>query len=236
VGSGRQVVGSGVMMMGKTVINPKLMNMDTVLPTAARRLPTEKGVILIALLWILTAISVIALSFSRESFVEVAAARNAQSLEKAYFVARAGIAATVYQLMQRRIMPSVRQAGFQDTPDPLELGSVTGSFGGGTYQVDIQDEAGKLNINTVSEEQLRLLILATGIEAHDADIITDSILDWRDADSDYHLNGAEDDYYQTLNPPQVRALEMFHRLLDEEPGQRKLRSPPRAPLDSRDAP
>jgi general secretion pathway protein K len=170
-------------------------------PAAGCRLTADSGVVLIALLWILTALSVIALSFSRESFVEVAAARNAQSLENSYFVARAGIVATVYQLMQRRLTASVRQAGLQDTPTPLDLGSVTGSFGGGVYRVDIQDESGKINVNTVAEEQLRALVQASGIEKPDSDIITDSILDWRDADSLTRLNGAEDDYYQALNPP-----------------------------------
>jgi hypothetical protein len=76
---------------------------------ADRRL-SESGVILIALLWILTALSVIALSFSRESRVEVAAARNAQSLEESYFVARAGIATSIYQLVQRRYVPALRQS------------------------------------------------------------------------------------------------------------------------------
>jgi general secretion pathway protein K len=158
-------------------------------------------VVLIALLWILVALSVIALSFARESFVEVAAARNAQDLKSAYFVARAGIESTVYQLMQRRLMPSVRRAGFQDEADPLELGFVAGSFGGGAYQVNVQDESGKLNVNTISEQQLRLLTEACGINKTDADIITDSILDWRDSDDIHHINGAEDDYYQMLNPP-----------------------------------
>jgi general secretion pathway protein K len=176
-------------------------NTKSALRTADCRLQTENGVILIALLWILVALSVIALSFSRESFVEVAAARNTQSLEKAYFIARAGIVSTVYRLMQKRRFPSVQLGELQDTPDPLELGIVTGNFGGGSYRVEIQDESGKINVNTVSEEQLRLLIDACGIDKQDGDIIADSILDWRDRDALYRLNGAEDDYYQSLDPP-----------------------------------
>jgi general secretion pathway protein K len=171
------------------------------LTTDDGRLKTENGVILIALLWILTALSVIALSFSRETFVEVAAARNTQSLEDSYFVARAGIEATLYQLIQRRYSPAVRQLELQDTPDPLDLGIVTGMLGGSAYRVDIQDESGKIPVNTVSEEQLRNLAEAAGIGKPDSDIITDSILDWRDADSSPRPNGAEDDYYQTQNPP-----------------------------------
>ena len=160
---------------------------------------TDSGVILIALLWILTALSVIALSFARESFVEVAAARNAQSLESSYFSARAGIAATIYQIFQKRLMTTVQQSN--QAPDPIDLGVVSGTFGNAEYRVDIQDESGKININTISEQQLRALVEASGIAKPDSDIIVDSILDWRDIDTQMRTNGAEDDYYKTLIPP-----------------------------------
>jgi general secretion pathway protein K len=161
----------------------------------------SKGVILIALLWILTALSVIALSFSREGFVEVAVARNTRDLADAYYIARAGLMAAVYQVMQRQLNPGVQQLELQNAPDPVDLGTVTGKFGDGEYVVDIQDESGKINVNLVLDEQLRTLLDVIGIPKLDADTIADSILDWRDADSDHRLNGAEDDYYQSLNPP-----------------------------------
>ncbi len=161
----------------------------------------EEGVILVALLWILVALSVIVLSFSKESFVEVAAARNAQALEQSYFIARAAIQATIYQLIQKRFFPSARRLEFQDTVDPLDLGIVTGQIGNASYLVEVQDESGKVNINTASEQQIRALAEAIGIEPNDAAIITDSIMDWRDTDKLHRLNGAEDDYYQALVPP-----------------------------------
>jgi general secretion pathway protein K len=171
------------------------------LPTVSPRLPTDAGVVLIALLWILTALAVIALSFSRESRVEVAAARNAQDMERSYFIARSAIDATIYQIVQKRIRPNVPPAEAPTEPDPIDLGKVTGNFAGGVYQVDIQDESGKINVNLISEPQLKALVKAAGLEEPDAGIITDSILDWRDTDFLNHLNGAEDDYYQSLNPP-----------------------------------
>jgi general secretion pathway protein K len=161
----------------------------------------EKGVILIALLWILAALSVIALSFSRESAVEVAGARNTRELERSYFVARAGIAAAAYQLVQKRFVARVQQVELQESPDPLDLGFLAGKFGGGEYTVAIQDESGKININFATEEQLRRVIEAVGIPKNDGDILADSILDWRDVDNAHRINGAEDDYYQSLNPP-----------------------------------
>jgi len=194
------IVGSRQSVVGSTT--GAASSRGSLLPTAHCPLPTnENGVILIALLWILTALSVIALSFSRETFVEVAAARNMQSLEDSYFVARAGFEAAIYQLIQRRYAPALRQTELQDATDPLDLGIVTGTLGSSVYRVDIQDESGKISLNTVSEEQLRNLIEAAGIGKPDSAVITDSILDWRDTDSNPRPNGAEEDYYQMLNPP-----------------------------------
>lgn len=184
----------------KTTACPEIAG-SCLLPTANCLLPADSGVILIALLWILTGLSVIALSFSRESFIEVAAGRNAQSLEMSYFIARAGIETTIYQLLKKRSTSPAQGTTVSEIPDPLDLGTVKGNFGGGSYKVDIQDESGKININLVSEQQLLALVEASGIGQPDAGIITDSILDWRDADTAHRLNGAEDDYYQTMNPP-----------------------------------
>jgi len=144
------------------------------------------------------------LSFSRESRVEVMTAGNARSMEKAYYIAKAGMEETVYRIMQKRMTPVAQNALREDEPDQIDLGKVTGSFGGGFWQVNIQDESGKINLNTVSEQQLGALIRASGIEDHDADILTDSILDWRSAaDAEPRANGAKNDYYMSLNPPYI---------------------------------
>lgn len=86
-------------------------------------------------------------------------------------------------------------------PDPIDLGLVTGTFGDGSYEVEIQDESGRININNASEEQLRALMEACGIPKPDGDTIVDSILDWRDPDNLHRMNGAEQDFYQSLSPP-----------------------------------
>lgn len=161
----------------------------------------ERGVILVALLWILVALSVIGLTFAREGFVEVAAARNARDLTRAYYAARAGIAAAVFRLYQKRFVPPVRGVELETVADPLDQGKVVGTAGEGAYEVEVQDESGKINVNMAGEEQLRSLMEALGIPKPDADVIVDSILDWRDPDNLHRLSGAEDDYYQTLDPP-----------------------------------
>ena len=78
----------------------------------------EQGVILIALLWILVALSVIALSFSRESRVDVSVARNTRDLTMAYYVARAGIQTAVFRLAERVYSPPVQG---METQEPTAL-------------------------------------------------------------------------------------------------------------------
>jgi general secretion pathway protein K len=62
-------------------------------------------------------------------------------------------------------------------------------------------EAGKININTVSETTLRKIIGNLGLEGETRDIVVDSILDWIDPDDFRRINGAENDYYQSLKEP-----------------------------------
>jgi len=160
----------------------------------------EQGIILIALMWLLVALSVIALSFSRESRVDVSVARNTRDLTMAYYVARAGIQTAVFRLVERVYAPPVQGIETQE-PTPLDLGELQGDFGGGAYRVEIQDEAGKVNVNFVTEDQLRALFAAIGIPKEDADTIADSIMDWKDVDKAHRINGAEDDYYERLPRP-----------------------------------
>ena len=167
----------------------------------AAGLSTEYGVVLIALLWIFIALTAIALSFARESRVEVVSVLNAQSLEKAYYVARAGVAETIYRIAYERFAQQTQQASLDAEPTPLELGRLTGEFGDGRFQVDIQDESGKVDLNNASEEQVLALLLAAEIPEHDAEIIKDSIMDWKDTDDFYRANGAESEYYESLDTP-----------------------------------
>ena len=165
------------------------------------RRQNDEGIILVVVLWVITALAVLTLSFSRESRVEVITARNARSMEKAYYIARAGMESAVYQIIQRRSTSTSRTAVGNTDPNPIDIGKITGSFDNGSWQVKIQDESGKINLNTVPEQQLGLLIRAAGIEDPDAQTLIDSILDWRDADSIVRTSGAENDYYEALDSP-----------------------------------
>lgn len=75
----------------------------------------------------------------------------------------------------------------------LENGSIT---------YTIRDENGKISINSASKNTLDKLLQYSGVEDKiERSTISDSILDWIDTDKNHRLNGAEDDYYRTQNPP-----------------------------------
>jgi len=72
----------------------------------------------------------------------------------------------------------------------------------GTVTYKIIDENGKISINSADKDTLIKLLEYSGVEDKiERSTISDSILDWIDADKNHRLNGAEDDYYQRQNPP-----------------------------------
>jgi type II secretory pathway component PulK len=82
---------------------------------------------------------------------------------------------------------------------PDETQTATGAL----FRYGVIDESGKINLNSLLKWD------PTGQKGHDllmllpnmTDDIASSIMDWLDPDDDTRTNGAESDYYQTLNPP-----------------------------------
>ncbi|GJQ22302.1 hypothetical protein BIY37_10620 [Candidatus Brocadia sapporoensis] len=71
-------------------------------------------------------------------------------------------------------------------------------------KVSINDESGKLNINRITDDtraNFIKVLTSCKLKEHEAETITDSILDWLDKDELHHINGAEKDYYATLPDP-----------------------------------
>lgn len=65
----------------------------------------------------------------------------------------------------------------------------------------ITDLESRININTADSSVLLRALTYMGVDASEAPAIGDAILDWIDSDSAAHMNGAESDYYQSMDPP-----------------------------------
>ena len=157
---------------------------------------------MVILLWVLAIVSLITLSFSKSIRVEFNAARNNKDMVTAYYLAKAGMAESAYRLIRRQLAPAPPMTeGMLRPPDDMDRGLVISDFPEGRVTTRITDESGKISINFANDEMLRRLMAAIGIEKSTADIIVDSIFDWTDPDNMHRLSGAEDDYYQKLDPP-----------------------------------
>lgn len=80
---------------------------------------------------------------------------------------------------------------------------VDGRFDGTDYQVRVFDESGKISLNAevLDESNLPIILENLGLDEDTANVISDSILDWRDDNDTHRNNGAEDDYYESLARP-----------------------------------
>ncbi len=152
----------------------------------------RRGIALIMVLWVLTVLALIAASFAQSARTDINLARNLVDSAKAEALAEAGVYQAIVGLSDR---------------SGADLWRVDGTvyawlFGGGEVRVFIEDEGGKIDLNTAREELLRSLFrsLETDdervLDLTEADALVDAILDFRDEDSLRHFNGAEDAEYR----------------------------------------
>jgi len=164
----------------------------------------ERGAVLIVVMWLILAIGMLAASFSASIRIEVDAARNVVDQKQSFYLARAGIEYAVYRLMEAQsvFFQSQQALGtdFAEVPEIL-TGHLSLKLTGGSAEVDVLDETGKLNVNHAPDYMLFNLLLMVGVDESQADVITDSVMDWVDPDDLIRPFGAESDYYLTLKEP-----------------------------------
>jgi general secretion pathway protein K len=165
---------------------------------AARR----QGVALIVVLWMVMVLSLLVSGFAFTMHVETQVASFNRKELKAEMLARSGVEVARLQLILQQ--KSVTKAPYDAYNQPWATNEefyVNHELGAGMFNVKVTDEEGKLPINRLSQQQLERLCAALGIDVVDADVIVDSILDWMDDNDLHRLNGAEDEYYESLSPP-----------------------------------
>ncbi len=164
----------------------------------------EKGIALIMVLWVLTVLMVIALSFSYMGKTESQTSLAFKQGVEKKFLAEAGIEKGVAEILYAKMNPNPQVVLEGGETWKMDGTPYTVKADDGYYTVSIIDESGKININTLTDSSaiiMKNLLMNSGVEAAAADIIIDSILDWKDADDLTRLNGAESDYYMSLPNP-----------------------------------
>jgi hypothetical protein len=161
---------------------------------------SERGVALLMVLWIFMVLTVLVAEFSRSMRDDAVAAQNVAEEVQARGVAMAGMNTAIYRTLRMREKhggDDASEVEEEEEEDPwLPDGTWhNGQYGAGTYAVRMIDEGGKISLDRPDEALLRRIFQNLGLDQDAQETLTDSILDWRDADSLRRLHGAEADYY-----------------------------------------
>ncbi len=152
----------------------------------ASRRRSERGIALIAVLWGLVLVSVIAGSFAATTRTGIRAAHNAVEMAKARALAEAGISRVVLLLSSAAVPQSLQLDG---TPYKFRVGDTE-------VILRIEDDTGRIDLHRASLGQLPGLFKAVGVDPSGAAALADAVVDFRDRNDARLANGAEDpDYY-----------------------------------------
>lgn len=178
-----------------------------ILPVRRVLIP-KKGVALLMVIWILMLLTVIVTEFCYTMRSQTNITRNLKESTQAYYVAQAGINRAIAAVIKDQMAPannrSEEEAALDDDQSPewrinTEMPPI--EFGQGSFTVRIQNESGRVDLNRAGPKILRAVLKGFDLDEEHRDTIVDSILDWRDANDRHRPNGAEDKYYQSLDPP-----------------------------------
>jgi general secretion pathway protein K len=177
----------------------------------SRRRP-RAGVALILALLVVTILTITVVPFVYDGRVEQAVAANLYTSLQASYLARGGVVLAEAVLREDlKTDASTNQRVDHPGEAWARLAGVPIAAGGGGVQVVISDERGKLPLNAVAQGNQaaqwrtalqRLLITVAKVEAGEAESLVEALVDWVDPPNEVTgSGGAEDAYYQSLDPP-----------------------------------
>jgi len=177
----------------------------------------NEGIALLLALLFVVLLSAIVTDFMYKIHVEASLVSSSNSDHDAYLAAKTGVATAMSILHADRIT-NIEESGdvggiYDGLDESWAQSSSVISFNDDVVNLTITDEYGKINLNALvfensegGEEEVRaalelvvrdVFMLYLGMEEDP----TDLILDWLDGDENGREQGAESDYYESLDPP-----------------------------------
>ena len=167
----------------------------------------DRGFALIAVLLVLALLGIAGAEFAYSMRLEASAVRAYKENVLGAHLAEAAVEQATREIVQDfslvaacKDQPLAFYGADRTALKPLPRRDVP--LGAGRFTYTILDEEARLNLNTSAPDRIDRLLQSLGLEKADRDVIGDSIQDWRDANDDHRLNGAEsDDTYLKLPVP-----------------------------------
>jgi general secretion pathway protein K len=137
--------------------------------TEAARRSSESGFALLLVIWVLALLAVLAASVAADSRSEAVIARNRLTAAQARALADAGVALAVMGLIDPNPVTRWRADGH---PQSIQ-------YGDGSATLAVEDEGGKIDLNSAPIELIGGLLDEFGIAPDERSVITNGILDRR---------------------------------------------------------
>ena len=191
---------------------------------------SDRGFVLILVIWIAALVALIALAFSASVRSHLKLISNTIQSAKAEALADAGVELAALALISEA-QPASRTAA-RSRRFPVD-GSPTACAvdGQGRITLRVQDTGGRISLNLAGERLLQALFIGLGASRELASRYADTIIDYRDADSNRRPNGAEQPEYADAGRPAgpknapFDTLEELNQVLGLEPAMIALITP-----------
>lgn len=148
--------------------------------------------VLITVLWIIVALTILVAGLSFEARSDVERAILNRDRARAYWMARGGV---------ERVKLEYGLAQIAQDPDGKDKLRYRYEFNGGYAVCNLRSVNAAMSVNTTNEDVWDQLLKLYDLDMDQRAEIIDAILDWRDQNDLLRVNGAENDYYQSLSPP-----------------------------------
>lgn len=151
---------------------------------SAKSVPRENGMALVAVMWMVAALSLLAMSLASSSRGEVRSAQSARAFAEAAALGDAAIEL------------AVRELRFSDESIDRRI-ALSYTIGDRPIRVRVTPAGGFINLNAADESLLRdLFLYGAGVDADTAETLAQRVIDWRDPDDAAQPLGAEDEAYE----------------------------------------
>lgn len=168
------------------------------------------GFVLVAVLWLLAIFSIVALGYSRTTrfkTLELVNELRFVSEEYAHWngLEKASFHVDLYRRNMKKFLLTENESVFTESIVNLmwfpRYEAYTLSMDNMAYYVRVEHVGSRISFSRMSNEMWPEVLLACGIEdIQEQRNIIDALADWQDADNLLHMDGAEQDFYDGLDP------------------------------------
>ncbi len=167
----------------------------------------NRGSILVFVLAMIVLLSVLSMRLMEETVQELRHVSQFHRRDDLRIHAYSALDLAVAVLNEFQMIEGQLHAPGQGWGDPLAYAGLSPLDPKVRWSIRMTDESAKLSLSKIREKELVEIFAAMHargsslVDDDDGQAYYDSLMDWQDADDSERDEGAEDDYYEKMNPP-----------------------------------